>query len=295
MRVNVKPVMRARRATAALAVLAAACFPALCASGCGSSSATLDPVASAAEVTSHAGGAHLALSMQMSASGLPSTISASGEGFFNYSTHEGMFSLDLSGLPASAALPSGPLHMEEIFKSATIYVGSPLFAGKLPGGARWIKLDLARVGQALGFDLQQLAGGQANPAQFLEFLKASGGSVSAVGEETVRGVGTTRYRGTLDLNKALDVVPSSARAALRSAISKMGLSSLPVEVWVDAHKLVRRIALALKVPAGGQELEVRITIELFDFGRTPRVSAPSGNEVFDATGSALGGLSKLGG
>ena len=145
--------------------------------------------------------------------------------------------------------------MEEIFKSATIYVGSPLFAGKLPGGARWIKLDLARVGQALGFDLQQLAGGQANPAQFLEFLKASGGSVSAVGEETVRGVGTTRYRGTLDLNKALDVVPSSARAALRSAISKMGLSSLPVEVWVDAHKLVRRIALALKVPAGGQELE----------------------------------------
>ena len=40
---------------------------------------------------------------------------------------------------------------------------------------------------------------------------------------------------------------------------------------------------------------MRITIELFDFGRTPRVSAPSGNEVFDATGSALGGLSKLGG
>ncbi|TMK95668.1 MAG: hypothetical protein E6G34_14100 [Actinobacteria bacterium] len=290
-----KPVTRARRATAALAVLAAACVAALCASGCGSSSATLDPVASAAEVTSHVGGAHLALSMQVSASGLPSTISASGEGFFNYATHEGMLSLDLSGLPASAALPSGPLRIEEIFKSATIYVGSPLFAGKLPGGARWMKLDLGRVGQALGFDLQQLAGGQANPAQFLEFLKASGGSVSVVGQETVRGVETTRYRGTLDLNKALDVVPSSARAALRSAISKMGISSLPVEVWVDAHKLVRRIALALKVPAEGQELAVRITVELFDFGRTPRVSVPSGNEVFDATGSALGGLGKLGG
>ena len=118
-------------------------------------------------------------------------------------------------------------------------------AGKLPGGARWMKLDLGRVGQALGFDLQQLTGGQANPAQFLEFLKASGGSVSAVGQEMVRGVGTTRYRGTLDLNKALGVLPSSSRDALRSAISKMGLSSLPVEVWVDAHKLVRRIALAL--------------------------------------------------
>src|SRR5438128_6989082 len=166
MRVNVKPVTRARRATAALAVLAAACVAALCASGCGSSSATLDPVASAAEVTSHVGGAHLALSMQMSATGLPSTISASGEGFFNYATHEGMFSLDLSGLPASPALPSGPLHMEEIFKSQILYVGSPLLAGKLPGGARWVKVDLGRVGQALGFDPQQLTGGQANPAQF---------------------------------------------------------------------------------------------------------------------------------
>lgn len=275
-------------------MLAAASGVALGASGCGSSSATLDPVANAAEVTSHVGGAHLALAMQMSASGLPSTINASGEGFFNYATREGRLSLDLSGLPASAALPSGPLHMEEIFKSSTIYLGSPLFAGKLPGGARWVKLDLGRVGQALGFDLQQL-GGQSNPAQFLEFLKASGGSVSAVGHETVRGVQTTRYRGTLDLNKALDVVPSSARAALRSAISKMGISSLPVEVWVDAHKLVRRIALALKVPAGGQQLEVRITVELFDFGRTPRVSAPSGTDVFDATGTALGGISKLGG
>src|SRR3989442_9158840 len=188
MRVNVKPVMRARRAAAVLAVVVAACLPALCANGCGSSSATLDPVASAAEVTSHVGGAHVALSMQMSASGLPSTISASGEGFFNYATHEGMFSLDLSGLPASAALPSGPLHMEEIFKSSTIYVGSPLFAGKLPGGARWVKLDLGRVGQSLGFDLQQLAGGQADPAPVLEFPKASGRPGGAPWPETVARV-----------------------------------------------------------------------------------------------------------
>jgi hypothetical protein len=295
MRVNVKPTMRARRATAVLAVLAAACVPALCASGCGSSTAVLDPVASAAEVTSPAGGAHFALNMQVSASVLPTTVSASGEGFFNYASREGELSLDLGGLPASAALPSGPLHMEMKFKGTAIYVGSPLFAGKLPNGAQWVKVDLARAGQALGINLDQLTGGQTNPAQFLEYLKASAGPVSAVGYETVRGVGTTRYRGTIDLQKAVDALPSSERGAVRSALSKIGISNLPVEVWVDAQKLVRRIAVAVKVPAAGQELQLRLTVELFGFGRTPRVSVPSGSEVFDATGSALGGLGKLGG
>jgi hypothetical protein len=294
MRVNVKPMMRARRATAVLAVLAAACVPALCASGCGSSSATLDPVASAAEVTSHAGGAHFALNMQVTVSGLPATVSVSGEGFFNYASREGQLSLDLGGLPASAALPSGPLHVDMKFKGTAIYVGSPLFAGKLPNGARWVKLDLARAGQALGFNLDQLTGGQTNPAQFLEYLKASGGSVSAVGHETVRGVETTRYRGTIDLTKAVDALPSSERGAVHAAISKMGISTLPVEVWVDAHKFVRRIAIALKMPAAGQQLQLQLTVELFGFGSTPRVTAPSGGEVFDATGSALGALGQLG-
>src|SRR6476659_860423 len=101
MGINVKPMMRARRAFVLLAVLAAASCPALLASGCGSSSATLDPVANAAEVTSHAGGAHFALNMQVSGSALPATVTASGEGFFNYASREGKLTLDLGGLPAS--------------------------------------------------------------------------------------------------------------------------------------------------------------------------------------------------
>ena len=52
-------------------------------------------------------------------------------------------SITLVGLPAGSGLAAGegPLRMEEIFKGSTIYVASPLFAGKLPSGARWMKLD----------------------------------------------------------------------------------------------------------------------------------------------------------
>src|SRR5205085_2979171 len=120
--------------------------------------------------------------------------------------------LDAAGAPASGTgvLPAGPLHIEEIFKSSAIYVGSPLFAGKLPGGARWLKLDVGRFAQALGFNLQQLAGGQTNPAQFLRYLKALDGTPERVGSDLVRGVPSTHYRAAIDLRKVAGVLPPAA-------------------------------------------------------------------------------------
>jgi hypothetical protein len=158
-----------------------------------------------------------------------------------------------------------------------------------------MKLDLGRFGQALGFNLEQLAGGQSNPAQFLEYLKASGGAVATVGHEHVRGVATTRYRGEINLQKAADVVPSSNRDQLRKALAKLaeqtGVSGLPVEVWVDAQGLVRRMSLALSLPAGGESVQLHMRIDLFGFGATPTIAAPQQSEVFDATQTALNGLS----
>jgi hypothetical protein len=285
--------MRLRMATGVLPGLAAAI--ALATSGCGSTSATLDPVAQAAEVTSRAGGAHLALTAHLSAAGLPAALTINGQGSFNYSSQEGTIGLDMSGLPTAA----GAVHMEEIFKSATLYIGSPLFAGKLPGGAHWMKLDIARFGQTLGLDLQSLTGGQSNPAQFLEYLKASGGTVTPVGHELVRGVPTTHYRGTIDLSKVADMLPGGNRAQLHAALAKViaqiGASSLPVDVWVDSARLVRRMEIVISASAGGQSLRMQMNVELFGFGPTPAVTAPAQGDVYDATQAALAGLSASGG
>jgi hypothetical protein len=270
-------------------------------SGCGSTSAVLDPVAQAADATSQVGGAHMALAMEVSAGGLPAPLTISGVGFFNYKTHEGTLSMDMTGVPSTSGtnVASGSVHMEELFKSSTVYIGSPLFAGKLPGGAQWMKIDIGKVGQAVGFDVQQLAGGQSNPAQFLEYLKASGGTVTPVGRERVRGVATTHYKGAIDLNKVADVLPSANRDQLRAALSKLiaqtGSASIPVDVWVDDHRLVRRIAMAFAIASGAQQAQTRMTIELFKFGSTPAVTPPPQAEVYDATQAALSGLSGAGG
>jgi hypothetical protein len=280
--------------------LAAVIALAVWSSGCGSSSTVLDPVAQAADRTALVGGAHMALEAQVSAAALPTPLTISGAGFFNYKTREGSLSLDMTGLPTTTetSLPSGSLHMEELFTSGAIYVGSPLFAGKLPGGAQWMKIDISKFGQALGLDLQQLAGGQSNPAQFLEYLKASGGTVTPVGHELVRGVATTHYKGAIDLNKVADVLPSANRDQLRAALAKLiaqtGSGSIPVDVWVDAHRLVRRITMALAIATGGQQAQTQMTIELFGFGPTPAVTPPPQAEVYDATQAALSGLSSAG-
>src|ERR1700737_998234 len=143
--------MGLHRAMRVLPGVASAIALAVFRSGCGGSATAIDPVAQAAEVTSHAGGAHIAVSIQVSAAALPTPFTMSGQGFFNYATQEGMLTLDATGVPASvsASLPAGPLRIEEIFKSSIIYIGSPLFAGRLPGGARWMKLDVGRFAQAI--------------------------------------------------------------------------------------------------------------------------------------------------
>jgi len=285
-----------RRLFVALAALLATGGLAGALSGCGASSATLDPVAQAAEVTSAAGGVHMQMSMSLSFPGLSSPVSATGHGFFNYKTQEGEFALDMTGLPssASAALGSGSVHIEELMKAGTIYVGSPVFAEHLPGGARWMKVDLKQLGGLAGLDLQGLSSGESNPAQLLEYLRAHGGSVTTVGSEVLRGVPTTRFRGSIDLEKVAETLPESERAAAKGALQQLsaetGLSSIPFEVWVDRQHRVRRIDLSMSIAAAGQQGGLQITVELSGFGPTPSVAAPGASEVFTAPAGALNGL-----
>ncbi len=266
-------------------------------SGCGSSAVTIDPVAEAAIATSHSGGAQLAMSAQIELGGLSGPVRLTGTGNFNFAAHEGELISSLSGLPASAlgVLHTSSLQFTELFAKNVIYLESPLLAGRLPGGARWMKLDLGQVVQGLGLDPQSLSSGQSNPAQDLEYLKADGGTVTRVGTETLRGAMTTHYRGTIDLAKAAEKLGSANPALLKASIeqltAEMGTKKIPVEVWVDSRDRVRRMTLAVGETSSGEHVGVSIMLELFNFGATPAVNVPSGSEVFDVTQSSLAGLS----
>ncbi len=286
----------ATRLLLALAVLAPVGGLAWGISGCGSSGVTFDAVAQAAAATSATGGVRMQFIMQISSGALASSLTAEGQGVYDYKTREGSLSLTMNGLPASASagLPSGSLQIEELMKPSAIYVGSPLFAERLPNGARWMKIDLGQVGGALGMDLASPTNGQSNPAQFLEYLRADGGDVSSLGQEVVDGVPTTRYRGTIDLQKLAQTLPQAARSHLQPELEKVAQQGIPFEVWVDRHHLVRRMTMSFSIDASGQSVQMQSTIDLSGFGATPAVQAPPEAEVYDGTQAALQGLGAAG-
>lgn len=289
-----------KRAAALLAIVVALAVAAI-ASGCGSSAGTgtgtiadIGPVARAADVTARAGGAKVAMTGTVSTEGL--TLTMSGQGSFNFAGKEGTFAMSFTGLPASATaqLGSSALEINALYKGSTIYMNMPVLAGKLPHGAKWLKIDLSRVGQDLGLSASSLTSGSSNPMETLSELRAAGADVKVVGHEAVRGVPTTRYAATLNLQKALELKAGGDASKVRSALEKlratMGSLELPVEAWVDGKGLLRRELIKLSTSASGHSLSVNIASEYFDFGATPTVTPPAESEVFDAGGQALQGL-----
>ncbi|HXB15244.1 MAG TPA: hypothetical protein VNV44_05825 [Solirubrobacteraceae bacterium] len=294
--------MTLRRTVRSAFALLAALLVVAVTGGCGSStpSATVDPLSRAAFTTSSADGAKLAMHMQIDLGSLGGQIAMDGKGHVNFKDGESELTMTLNGLPAAASsvLPDGTT-IAERFTGGKVYVGSPVFAGKLPNGASWMAIDVAAVAGKLGLDPQSLASGQANPAQFLQYLRASGGSVQAAGTQFVRGVRTTRYTGSIDLRKAASQLPGSSGAtkqAVEKLIGQLGIGSMPVQVWVDSHQLVRRIEIDLPLSVGGQRLQAGVVVEFFDFGATPSVHAPAASETYEVSGDALSsGAAGLGG
>jgi hypothetical protein len=288
--------MPLRAALKALPALLAVLAAAVLASGCGSATpgAVLDPVAKAATTTGNAEGAKLTMHLDVDLGSLGGHITVDAHGHLNFKNSEGEVDMQFTGLPAAASsvLPEGTT-MTERFTGQTVYVGSPILAGKLPNGASWMKLDIGAAERKLGLDPQSLTSGQSNPAQFLEFLRASGGDVKAEGTDVVRGVTTTRYSGSVDLHKAAAQLPSGeskeTREAFDKLISELGVSTIPVKAWVDSHNLVRRLVIEMPINAAGHHVDASITAEFFDFGPTPAVQAPAPAETYEVDTSALGG------
>jgi hypothetical protein len=105
---------------------------------------------------------------------------------------------------------------------------------------------------------------------------------------------TTRYRGTLDLEKVVDRLPGSVRAQARAGIQKLiaqsGQRFFPIEVWIDAQHRVRRFDMSFTIGAGAQGGTLAMAVELFDYGPTPAVQAPPPAETYDLTQKALGAI-----
>ena len=250
-----------------LALVPMALALAACGGG-GGGALSLDPVASAAAKTAKQGSTKVAFTM--SGGGIKGT----GSGVFNNDGSSGRMSMDLAAGGRS-------IHMDAITQDLVLFMKSPLFQSQpgFPKGKEWIEIDVEKAAKSMGIDLGSIQ--EMGPRSALSFLRGSNGKPKKVGKETVRGVVTTHYSATVDLQAAADKASGSTAKSLRKLIKLTGTKTIPVDVWIDGHGLVRKESYAQRFTAGGPV--ARITEVMYGFGRPVDVPAPPSDKVFNAT------------
>ena len=237
-------------------------------------------VLASVRATTAAKSARVSLHVSTDATGAEG-FALTADGVADFTTGDGALTMQFTG--AAAKLLSGGIEVRTVDGAA--YVKMPESLGAVLGGGKWLKTpDLGANSVVPGL-------GQSDPTQFLAYLETVSSNVTKVGPDTIRGVETTHYKATLDLGKAVDraKVPASLRDDLRKLLTKGDgtASAIPVDVWVDADGLARRVKMQLDLSAfGGSGLgasggasTISMSMDLYDFGVPVHVEAPPAGDI----------------
>jgi LppX_LprAFG lipoprotein len=210
------------------------------------------------------------------------TTSSAGGGNGGAVTFDG--SLDFTSRAAEYSVDAAAIGLQGTGKVRTVVAGGVLYLSldALEGvdpssspdlaGKKWLKLDPKVFGGG-----GQI--GQSDPNGSLDVLRGVKGDVKRVGSEKVRGARTTRYRATIDAEKAVNSAPEAQRDEVRNSIGTLGSKTIPADVWVDGKGRLRKVRL--HVAASTTTTKGSVTFEYFDLGARVNVEAPAANEVVD--------------
>ncbi len=186
-------------------------------------------------------------------------------------TAEGAMSMRMD---AGAMIPGGEGDIEIRMVDGAMYMGFGDLLADVPGVPRairqrpWVTVEIPEGASSAGTQ---------NFADQLAALRGAG-DVRQAGHEEIRGVETTKYHAEIDVQRALDRLESADRATVQQALRMFG-DSLPMDVWIDADGLPRRIAMKMHMTAEGSSITVRERIDFYDFGTEVSVEAPPPSEV----------------
>lgn len=151
---------------------------------------------------------------------------------------------------------------ETIQDGATVYVKLGAELSALAGGARWMRVDLAKDPTRMAGDLTQTIG-----------ALAGAGSASKVGDDVIDGSRVTHYQFEVPSERVLPGIS--------------GGEAIPMEAWIDKDGRTRRLRMAvdysrlhlpgpdLSLPAG----ETLITTSFSNFGVPADIEPPPVEET----------------
>lgn len=292
--------LRGAAVFAASALLAAGCGG----GGSGASGAEIgaEELARFASTSAEAASGRFSFEMSLTLAGADEAFAVSGEGAFDAAADRTSAAFDLSslarflgGLLGGAAAPGavGGLpdfrdpagwKIEVVHDHDIGYLRFPALDEKLPDGKSWFRVDEGDTSVG-GLEFGALEQFTTNdPREVLAFLHATTSEIETVGTERLGGVATTHYRAVVDpaeLHERASSGGQPAQSLVDRLVSEPGLDEIPVDVWVDAEGLVRKLSLVLSraEPATSGPGEVSMLFDLWDYGEDVEIDLPPSSDV----------------
>ncbi|MGZ4230279.1 MAG: hypothetical protein ACXVUE_00300 [Solirubrobacteraceae bacterium] len=247
------------------------------------------PIAQAATLSSSTPGYRMQMAVRVTSSALSSPVTATGSGVVDLRDHASSMSMamNLGNDPQVVqALGGSTLRMDMLTDGSDVYVKLPaaLTASLPTSGKSWIEVDLSKLSSVPG--LSSLAGNPtaSDPRQILQSLRSVSDTVVDEGPQRIGRTATTHYHAQLSFSHLADALPPAERGAASKALSALQQAlptdGLPVDVWIDAHHLVRRVVMALDVNLPtGPSLQETVTVDLDHYGPQRRPVAPASSDV----------------
>ncbi|MFC1400508.1 MULTISPECIES: hypothetical protein [Streptacidiphilus] len=192
------------------------------------------------------------------------------------STMNGTVSYKPVALDATMTNPQLPGTMRLLMSGTTEYVNMGATGAKEFGGKHWLKIDFSELGaggKALADSINR--SGSQDPSTSVKLLTSSG-DIRRVGTETVDGVSTTHYSGTVDVKKLVSSDPGLKAIADQAA--KSGMTTETVDMWVNDQSLPVKVHETATTSQGTMD----ITIHYSDFSNTPvTITAPPASDTED--------------
>jgi hypothetical protein len=247
-----------------------------------------------------------------------------------------MFEAMFGSMGGGEELPeglAGDMSVDYVTDGQALYLRAPFFAsmfGSVPGGDaselgdaggmatafaelgdRWGRVDIAALGDVSpGQATGSLTGSQAyDPQVFLDMIRETA-EVEDLGTDEIDGEPVTGLAAEVDMEAMLEAQGLST-ADLGGDAAALAGTTFPIEVWVGADDLIRRIHFSFDEEslagaggdtAGGEAaaealggVGMAVTMDFTDYGdESIEVEVPTGDDVVDITEDFTAGLESTG-
>ncbi|MFD4630020.1 LppX_LprAFG lipoprotein [Streptomyces sp. NPDC058284] len=184
----------------------------------------------------------------------------------------------------ASAPDQGREKVEIRYVDGAVYLGGGKEAAKEMDGKSWIKFDAKAMGKGGGKPAGGSVSAQAdnNPADQSTLLTGSK-DLKKVGDESVGGVKTTHYTGTVtldrirELNKGEDAATRKRHEKSIKQYEDMGIEKLTMDLWIDGEDHTKQFRARGK----GDKGPLDMTITFLDYNKPVTVQAPPKSQVMD--------------